>query len=556
MKPIVFCEEFTSISDLFQYLPDDFKRRVKTFIRNDRFHYLDDYLKKIGATSVIIECEYVDRNFIEDYCGHYARCFNDYPKKCHRLHFFSHKISEKHIKERLLLTSNRETDKRSLQESYLGFIVLRPIPQAMLGKVCLKTYPPEEGKNRIFPVLKDYKAHLLGEELIVKSIAYQEQDKVISACATSALWSAFHAVGQKDIEDIHSPFHITENARKVIASSHSSNILDKGLYLPQMASAIKEEGLDPLMLEFRSISYTKALVRAYLNIGLPVILGMTLRYQNETGQANGKLKKFPIGDHAVVIAGYNINTNKIPQFSSDNISSHGLKLDPLFMIASGISKFYVHDDQIGPFASMTSRGEYWQHLETRWNYYKNKEDAIYATPTTLIIPCYKKIRVRFASIWNFTSSINSLLGDFWRTNGYNLVWDIRLTYVNDLKHNVLSNHIHIPKENKLEFLSYQMPRYLWQVDCWISHKEEIESKPVATYLFDATDMPTSDLLVAALNYDPQFYFTCQKSAVLITDGKTEQDLQNLFPDLTLRALLEAYKNDSFTGEILKSYYRE
>ena len=51
-----------------------------------------------------------------------------------------------------------------LCNNYLGFIVLRPLPNAPLAKVCISTYPQTNEKNRYFPTLKTYRVHLLGQE--------------------------------------------------------------------------------------------------------------------------------------------------------------------------------------------------------------------------------------------------------------------------------------------------------------------------------------------------------------------------------------------------------
>ena len=40
---------------------------------------------------------------------------------------------------------------------------------------------------------REYKVSLFGIDLAINTIAFQEQDRVVSACATSALWSMYHA---------------------------------------------------------------------------------------------------------------------------------------------------------------------------------------------------------------------------------------------------------------------------------------------------------------------------------------------------------------------------
>ena len=129
----------------------------------------------------------------------------------------------------------------------------------------------------------------------------------------------------------------------------------------------------PLLSGYVSKSMLKAIVRAYMNVGLPVIIGITLAHEDESFY-NENPSGYIIGNHAVTINGYRLSENIIPPAFSDNnplrISQQDPDLD-LFLLSSRIDKFYSHDDQIGPFSSMEDRSEYWQRVETRWNYYRN-----------------------------------------------------------------------------------------------------------------------------------------------------------------------------------------
>ncbi|MBD5197408.1 MAG: hypothetical protein HDR94_00930 [Bacteroides sp.] len=532
-------------------LSEAFPNLLKGENFNYRFQYLDDYLKRIGTKSVIIENDYIDRNYMEDYCNHYARCFPDYPKKCKRIHFFSSELTEDLIISQI--GSSEHTLRDMLQSAYLGFILLRPIPKARLGKVCLSIYPPEIDKDRHFPLLKDYQVHLLGCDLIVQSIAYQEQDNVISACATSSLWAALHGIRNRSINDIPSPFIITENAKKVIVSDHSPSPVDKGLYPSQIASAIREEKMEPILTNFQSISYTKALVRAYLSIGLPVIFGMELKYEKEEGlTASGRLRSKPIGRHAVTVTGYNLNGATIPEFSADKPIPTDDNVPVIKMLSSAITKFYVHDDQVGPFASMTSRDEYWQHLETRWNYYNDPTDPVNATITTLFIPCYNKIRIRFATIWEIVTRCNSEYLDFFKESGFSLVWDIRLTDINDFKKEIQESEFFLAEDltTKYSILETSLPLYLWKVDCYLELNDKREQDPVLTYVFDATDMPNSDLLIMAIHPDSVIYEVCSEIHSLHEEaGDYNNGRQRNIN--TIDALHKAYLEDKFIGKNIK-----
>lgn len=286
---------------------------------NMRVLYLNEYLHRLGVKTAIIEHEYIDRNFIDDYCGYYGKCFAEYPKKCERIHFFSYEFDNISLKSCVLPNGDHKL-RDKICHSYVGHIVMRPIMGAHFGRVCLATYPDEPGKNRLFPILKQYKSHFMGLELNVKTVAFQEQDNVISACATSALWSAFHAVEGNRPEDVPSPYTITMKARQVMMESEPYNVMDKGLFPSQMASAIADEGFSPILSEFVSKSYFKAIARAYLNVGIPVILGMTLAREDESRPPSDSYSNnCVIGEHAVTLLGYRLSDSIPPAFVSHSL---------------------------------------------------------------------------------------------------------------------------------------------------------------------------------------------------------------------------------------------
>ncbi|MGA2356720.1 MAG: hypothetical protein ABSG02_19675, partial [Terriglobales bacterium] len=62
---------------------------VSEVAANRRVSYLLDYLREIGAKTIVVEEEYVDGDYLDDYASFYVKCFEDYPKRCKRLHFFA-----------------------------------------------------------------------------------------------------------------------------------------------------------------------------------------------------------------------------------------------------------------------------------------------------------------------------------------------------------------------------------------------------------------------------------------------------------------------------------
>ncbi len=155
--------------------------------------YFEGYFRELGAKTIIVEKIYVDRDFLEDFAAYYVRCFYRYDRFCSRLHFFTETFSKEDFDYILENVSDTKIDQ--LKGSYLGFIVVKPLPETIIGRTCLKTYHASpEGRN--FPITRKYPVNLFGIGLSVETLAFQEQDRVAAACATSALWTAFQGTGK------------------------------------------------------------------------------------------------------------------------------------------------------------------------------------------------------------------------------------------------------------------------------------------------------------------------------------------------------------------------
>ena len=140
---------------------------------------------------MVIEKEYIDLDYLADYTAYYATCFEGYPTRCKRVHFFDIRLSESDLLDSI---EGRGADSAAkLQDAYQGFSVVRPLPEAVVGRTVLRTYPPDrENGRRHYCCVRPYDSNLYGIQLRTESLAFQEQDRVLMACATVALWSALH----------------------------------------------------------------------------------------------------------------------------------------------------------------------------------------------------------------------------------------------------------------------------------------------------------------------------------------------------------------------------
>src|ERR1044072_7916004 len=171
--------------------------------------YLSGYLERIGAKTIVVEQDYTDRDFLEDFAAYYVRCFTQYKRQCVRLHFFSFTFSRDDFSRYL----SRADQSNTLDpESYLGFIVVKPLPSTVIGRSCLATYKSDSTRVREYPIECTIPVNLFGINLKIRSVPFQEQDTDVAACASSALWSVFHGTGRLFQHAIPSPVEITKSA--------------------------------------------------------------------------------------------------------------------------------------------------------------------------------------------------------------------------------------------------------------------------------------------------------------------------------------------------------
>lgn len=460
--------------------------------------YFQEYLSKIGAKTIIVEKGYVDRDYLEDFSGYYVRCFTRYDSKCWRLHFFSVSFSLGDL-ESLLSAQTSPLNVNLLNDKYLGFIVTKPLPQTIIGRTCLKHY--DDSGRRYFPTVRQYMVSLYGIDLTIKSLAFQEQDTVTSACATSALWTVFHRTGKLFQHPILSPVEITKAATDRLPI-RSRVIPNQGLQGEHLAHAIRSVKLEPLYAGYKDEHILKSTIYAYLRGEIPLILGIVLI--DTTSTPSSVLGN---GGHAVAVTGYSLGNTTVKPYGRTNF----------LLNASRIDKIYVHDDGIGPFAKMEFLDEKpiqykdpvsgkvndmtTYTLSTSWKAGDGSKDKVIAIPILSLLALYHKIRIPFETIHKVVLGFDIFIDDILRKPGKlpdslkdSIEWDIYLTTVNDLKNNVLSSH-NIDGVRLKYILLYDMPKYLWRATGYCNGSILID------LIFDATDIEQGTYFVCAIEYN-------------------------------------------------------
>jgi hypothetical protein len=420
--------------------------------------YLFRYLTDLGAKSIVVEDGYTDGDYLEDFASYYVRCFEQYERRCKRLHFSATEITLEQF-ERLILSTSID-ERKAFAASYLGFVVARPLPNAIVGRTMLRTYESAGGRRNYLAV-RDYPAQLFGLDLSVQTLPFQEQDSVLAACATVALWSAFHKTAHLFGTSAPRPALITRSANNV--ANQFRPIPSHGLSIQQMCHAIREVGLESELVTAGPNVPFVSLLYGHLHSGLPVVLVVDIEGR---------------GRHAVTLTGYSLRNERV---LGQEVAS-GAHAIP--MIGLRIDEFYAHDDQIGPFARMTVKPPSIDSPVLFEGSWKDSDTGktLTMTPVVAIVPVYNKIRVTFIDVQKWLTRLTRVLRLLLPEDA-EFEWDLHLVTTNDLKRRIVSEVL--PDRDRKRILFKQQPRFMWRA--LLVHG----STPLMELLVDATDMERS-----------------------------------------------------------------
>lgn len=500
-----------SLDALIEQLAD-YSEADKEYVSiKSQLPFFDKYLRKLSTKTILIEPEYIDKDYLQDFAGYYVSCFHEYRRRTARFHFFSKSFAAADV-DQLLAGQKSPLSKQVLQKSYLGFMVVKPLPQTIIGRTCLKTYP--SARRRYFPVAHSYAVNLFGLSLSIDSVPFQEQDSVAAACATSALWSNFQSTGKFFHHAIPSPTEITRAAIATLPNSEAPEARafpSRGLTAPQMANAINAVGLEAQILSAQDNHIVKSTLYAYLRGGVPALMAITLE---DLDFSNPRSVRTERGGHAVAVAGYSLGSNAI-------IPNGPTKFQ---LEASRIDKFYVHDDQLGPFARMSFQaheinGKSVNSMSTDWRPSNadvfdlsgqaklrqrrrkkfSNDPCVIALPTLMVLPLYKKIRIPFKFIHDAIVALDDLFEQI-RLQFFPAMarqtWDIYLITVASFKSSLLKDGSY--GSDTAEVLKKNLPKFMWRA---IARTDDARCLDL---LFDATGIEQSPLLLLGRTYGHEF----------------------------------------------------
>jgi hypothetical protein len=287
-------------------LPQDYRALVEPYI--DRLEAGEPFVKSLesviraGADTALIERDYIDADYRDEFKHYYAQTFRFIPDRSQRLHFFAQRAR------------------------YLGFVGLRPI----LGRpVCRTLLSPEPGLAPYVSCQWPVRVSPYGFRFRLRAFPFLSQDSQYGVCAHAAIWMVAHYFHLR----FQRPRYFMSDIVASAAAHHDTprSIPSGGLTERQITAVLHDLGMPVVTYVPNGLpgdqESLESIICRYLDSGLPVIV---------LGAA-----------HAAVVIGY------------------GRITDPAGNADGGLF-FVLHDDARGPYLVVDDlqevHGEPWTRL--------------------------------------------------------------------------------------------------------------------------------------------------------------------------------------------------
>lgn len=216
---------------------------------------------------VLIEREYIDKDYRSTFYKHYAKKGRFYRDDCVRLHFFDAGVAYDSQTSALISMTG------SLEGQYFGFIVLRPTIQSTIGRSVLT--PDIRVGARGHAIQGEHFVHLLGHRLRVWGFPSMAQHADMSICAHVCCWSILRYYSERYPQHREWLLHdIT-----MMASPYDPGGLTPGLGLSALSAKhiFEAAGTYPLLIANHGAEHGEfyAQFLAYLESGFPLFVSMS-----------------------------------------------------------------------------------------------------------------------------------------------------------------------------------------------------------------------------------------------------------------------------------------
>ena len=283
--------------------PEDFKKIGRSLAADFQPPEVVRFLQQTLSTAVkalIVEAPYVDKDYRSTYYNYYAKKGLRYNPYCVRLHCFK-EIPK--LDEHLVLSHRQGVGyEAQLNRDYLGFIVVRPLQRAAIGRTVLAPSAISGFKGNV--IWSEHIVHLLGRRFTVRGYPYMQQHTDIAVCAHVACWSILRHYSERYAR--HAEYLMHDITAMASAEDPGGLLPSRGLEVENARSILAKGGTYPdvcTKTEIRRGRDDEVFYRSlmsYVASGFPLFAAMENR------------------EHAITVVGYGLEYGTKPALKPSN----------------------------------------------------------------------------------------------------------------------------------------------------------------------------------------------------------------------------------------------
>jgi hypothetical protein len=397
-----------------------------------------------------IEYPYVDKVYRDSYYNYYSSKHYTYQRDCIRIAIFEEKVEIDDF-----LNEDRHVH---LNKKYLGYFILRPTVNAILGRSIIS---PNAFKQNDFNICKCKTDSIIyGVKLEVEGFPHSSQDGETIKCAETTIWTIMEYFGNKYANYRPTlPGSIHETLKNI---TFQRQLPSNGLTMNEISYALKECGFGTRVYSAESYKdEIHDIIDGYIESGIPVVLGLQSGEIGHVVVAIGKQKVTKINWNEVPISEYDRDGKTVQLYDSTSIETN----------------YVIQDDNLLPYRiiSLDEPGKHYDDADCK----KYEIDSV-------VVPLYPKIYLEAVVAKKLAIEI---VKD--KTVGFdfedNFVFRFFLTSSRSFKNHITKLN-NLDKVIKNNILITKMPKFIWCGEFYDSNAfESMEKLAKGIIILDATE---------------------------------------------------------------------
>lgn len=427
----------------------------KLFPNNPFFNTDDSVLLKIqdffdalcDNLCVVVETEYVDKDYRDAYYRLYSTKLRDYERNCVRLSFFKDCLQP--ILENIVSAS--ETDIIKLKEGYLGFVVLRPLKQC-IGRNIISPMAMKHGIGMSLCGIQ-VRTSCLGLKLSIWGFPHASQDGQLMTCAETTVWAISEYFGEKYSH--YSRIYPHGIVDMLHDSVYERQIPSHGLTYEMISLALQKQHFE-CKVYHKDNSRFRALFNCYVESEFP--LAVAIEGNDSQGIRFG---------HAIVCIGQQTQPKDIIK----TVTPRTINSVQIYNWNDAISTFVSIDDNMVPYQLFDFNRPTIHYRDPDWN---NTEI------TCFIVPLHPKIYIEAEEALGISEQQIA----YTHPAGSEIYVRSLLTTSRSYREYILRQPS-ISSDTKEMMLSINLPKFIWLTEV-SNHTDFLANMVNEVLLIDAT----------------------------------------------------------------------